>query len=410
MPIFDQTVLVLQEMSECPDPVSLEAFRLQQLSADETAGLEVHLHDCESCQTALQQLTATADQAELQLKFEVFSRPVQQAIDVPDFFEPGQIWLSKAELDLSEFYLDKPGNKLQSSFMRHFLIVETRQCSLGNPAYQRLNVMPISEHILMATEHDLILSHSPFGLPIMCEIWNESTLLALHLSQFLGSIEPAQFRQVLKMRELFVQAQPLIGSNLPRGGQILNPEGPHARFQQFERQQVSYLQAPLQALLQLEAFSQNCFLHIAKQTLKKTSSGVRHPLVPPSIKSFEAEPVLAASNDLTESQLVEKGPLKERLELNSELVLDIWVEGNNLELYCHTLLGEDVAGLEVSLFNQQHQPECYLTDGYGGVFIPLSHFPAEEKQLLYFHLSWQSQELRLVYPFELIERVQPEHE
>jgi len=407
MRIFETFYTAYEELLNCPDPFSLEAYRIGELPVEEHTDIYTHLQDCAACQQALEHLQQNPEP----FGFEQTHLPPSQAPlslpPPPAAFASGQIWLSKSALALQRYHLGTPdAEPVNASYMRHFVIIACGKKSFGNADYQRLTVCPLSEMIALASDQDLILPESehPLGCTLMAEVWNQQTLLALHLSDYLGQLSDTALTQLQRMSELQSGGQPLQGSGLPRGGTPEAEHAPHLRFKALETEQALYLGQPVQALQALEAFTRDCFIEVSRQTLRKQfKPGLHSPLVPPGRMPKPAETLLAASSQTESEAPAEAEIFKEQLQLHTDVLLDIWLEGPNLELYCHTLEGKDIAGFTLMFIDRSGQRQSLRTDDFGALFVPLNQFQAQEPTLLYLTLNWQSQTYQYVYPFILKE-------
>lgn len=403
MKLFDSILNAYQEMLDCPDPISLEDYRLGELSTEESDEIKTHLEQCAHCQLALQQLNNFESSTLVSEPTNLVSFVSQAELPSPVEFKAGQIWLSKAELDLNAFHLNAQKQVIVASLMRTFLILECGKKSFGNRDYQSLTVSPISEFIELATEHDYILSDqdSGFGVPMMIELWNSQQVLSLQLERCIGELSEHHLVAVQQMRKLILNQESLIGSGLPRGGQIQDQAGPHAKFQQREKEQGRYLHIPVEALASLESFSSQCFIEIARRQLsKKSEPGLCSPLIPPSIGQMKQKTVLAAASEDSSTQS-EAQMFKDRLQLSEDIILEVWLESPHLEFFCHTLEGHEIEGLEVKWIDSNGNWHTLRSDEFGSLYLPLEQLMMGVNTLLYFSLDWQQTSIKYVYPLLL---------
>ncbi|HEY9838816.1 MAG TPA: zf-HC2 domain-containing protein [Candidatus Obscuribacterales bacterium] len=359
------------QMLACPDPLLLEDFRLGQLEAGEQAAVQGHLDGCAACRQRLHHLQQTPAKA-----FGGTEPPPAAAVPEaasgshPAGFAMGQIWSTRAELQLADFGLPDRGTPVKAGFLRLFVIVGIGPLQLGR--FQELSLCPLSEFSDLASDRDLLLDAqaTPFDEPLMLETWNTVPALALQLESCHGALAAEALAQLLGM----LQGQP---GSARRGGKLISEEGPHARFQAHEHAQVAYLAEPLRALAELRRLSSQYLLRVTPKGLQPPTGALPPISVFPSRLEKRRDQVLAAASDATAGEAA-KPAFKERLELAPDCLLELWVEGGNLEFYAHSSEQLPLTGLQISYPDAQGQLQTLLSDRLGTAFIPLNQLATGE--------------------------------
>lgn len=361
------------QMLDCPDPLAFEDYRLGLSEPAERHKLTVHLEGCERCRQLLEQLTLLPDSlSELseQLPAAVAQAEPETGLERPKP-APGQIWSSRAVFDLAAAGLPVTDEAVaKASFLRLFVITGLGPRRLGR--FQILQLCPITELTELASDRDLMLTEADttFEEPVMIESWNRLDALAEHLESCLGEISPRALTQLSDM------LAGLPGESL-RGGQIISPEGPHARFQARDREQVAYLNLPIQALEQLCRYSSRYLLRIEPKTGLSPATGQAPPtpLFPARLQQGPDRVLAASSSD---SSLAPAAHWKETLQLSDELLVDVWLEGSNLEFYAYTVEQMPLSGLNISVPDAQGALRELVSDELGTAFISLTEISSGE--------------------------------
>lgn len=377
------------QMLACPDPLLLEDFRLGRLEAGPRASVQAHLGGCAACRERLRQLEALPASGAVEPDSE--SRPAE-ASELPAETRPafalGQIWSTVAELDLSAHGLPAAA-PVKAGFLRLFVITALGPRHFGS--YQELSLCPLNELSELASATDLLLEgpDTPFDEPMMLETGNCVQALGLQLERHHGELAPRALADALAL----LAGTP---SQARRGGKILSPEGPHARFQALEQSQLAYLAVPLAALAELRRLSSRYLLAISPKGLRPPATETPpSPLFAARRPRREPDRVLAAATaepSLTETPLQ---PWKETLVLSETLLVDLWVEAGNLEFFAYTPEQLPVPRLRIGYPDAAGALQSLDCDELGTAFVPLSELGRGE--LL---LSFERGELRKLMPIQ----------
>lgn len=403
---FQAYVTTYGQSLSCPDPLMLYDYGAQALAADARAEVESHLAACPACReilAELQQIPCESVEIALPESLPTLNREPAQAAIRPLLLQPGQVWLLKGAIDLAQQGLPTPPQgpaTLETGYLRLVVITTVGKKHLGKATFQELGICPISEELLMASARDLVLespSLSALG-PCMIETWNPQTILALQLQDCLGSLSAQELMQLQGLIEA-ASAEPFVApAGIPHGGEIAHPAGPHDQFHTLEHNQAACLNLPYQALQSAIKEMRPYLAEIGKGRLKAASSD-KAPKWLRIPRSYQPElpsaTVLAAS--AAEEAAPETAALNQRelFRLLEDMLLEIWVEGENLEFYCRRAQGEDLEGLSIRYTDAAGQELQTRTDELGTAFIPLENFPQGEAVLLEF--GWQEQSWN--YPF-----------
>ncbi|MEZ0368915.1 MAG: zf-HC2 domain-containing protein [Candidatus Sericytochromatia bacterium] len=404
---FQAYVTSYRQMLGCPDALTLYEYQAQSLDPHSQQELEAHLSACPDCQATLASLEDLPPEA-LDIALPSSMPTLSAAEPLPETQslapETGQIWLLKQRIDLREQNLPVPDNSpgvLDAGFLRLAVITRVGKTHLGKGNFQELEICPLSEELLMASAWDLLLEQpsAPGLAPCMLEAWNTQTILSLQLQECLGSLNGQELSQLQTLISAWQSQTPLTDAELPRGGTVVDPTGAHTQFQHLDREQAALLALPYQALLSGMKELRPFLAEVGRGRLKAAphSEKIPHWLNPPPryFGDQKSAPVLAASVTHETEQIEEASSEKELLRLKEDLLLEIWVEGPNLEFYCRRERGEDIAGLSIRYPNTQGAQEEILTDELGTAFIPVESFPSGEPIGLEF--VWQGQSW--TYPF-----------
>lgn len=357
-------------MLTCPDPLQLEDERLGLLSEPESQALQEHLAGCATCREQLARLgqslplpSTKATEIPAVTPFKASTAAASASL------APGQIWSTRAELDLQAHALPA-AQTVRAGFLRLFVVIGLGPLHAGR--FQEVRLCPVTELTELAGDKDLLLEPADSSLEeeLMIETWNLSSALAMHLQSCVGELKPDALAQL----RLMLQDQPF---SAKRGGQIISPDGAHARFQALDRDQVAYLAQPLEALARLMQLARPHLLKVTPKGLQSaTSTPVPHPLFGRR-QGQTPDRILAASAGETPTGQ-EPQACKERLEFAPDCLLELWSEGSNLELYAHTSEQQPLIGLQLSYPDAQGQPQTLETDHFGTAFVPLAEVAAGE--------------------------------
>lgn len=378
----------------CPDPLLLEAYRSASLDSAERVKIQTHLEHCPACQAAL---TALQDHSEL--TFDLPEAPPQleplpaqtQTLSAqahPPHLQVGQIWNTPAHLDLATVHLAATG-QVHASLQTLFVLTQIGPWHLGR--YRELQVCPLSELVHLASSEDLLLQgdDTPFDEPLMLECWNAQPALDCHLGQYWGQLSDSAQADL----QAFLAGQPL--PEAKRGGTIISEQGPHARFRHLERASLAYLAEPLQALQTLKSLTQSQLLKIRPKGFQTPQPQTKPQTKPQTPAHFLArllpsgpqDSVLAAASSSFEAAASLNWDQKERLQLGAEagsqLQVELWLEGENLEFLATTLEQEPVSGLQIQYSAPQARLQQIETDALGTAWIPLSELFPEESLLVF---------------------------
>ncbi|PKL77653.1 MAG: hypothetical protein CVV27_04870 [Candidatus Melainabacteria bacterium HGW-Melainabacteria-1] len=377
------------QMLDCPDPLLLEAYRTEQLSGSQVQDVQTHIVACAACRLRLEHLTQTpALSAEGTPPAPTTGADAESSLPA---VAPGQIWSTRAQLKLSDWGLpDSDANPVEAGFLRLFVLTAIGPCHFGR--YQEVSLCPLTELTDLASAQDLILAEgqSPFGEPLMLESWNQAPALTLQLERCHGMLSNGVMQDLQHM----LQDQP---SSARRGGRVISSEGPHARFQVRERAQLAYLAAPLQALAELRRLSAAYLLRISPKGFQLSGAQPAPSSLFAVRRTQARDRLLAASTDLTSPAAAEP-LLRDSLMLTEDLLLELWVEGENLEFYACSSEQRPLTGLSISWPDRQGQVQCLLTDALGTAFVPLAEL-ARGEILLMFELQQPS--VRKLLPIAL---------
>lgn len=356
-------------MLGCPDPLQLEDDRLGLLSEPESQALQAHLAGCAACREQLARLTQSAP------------LPSTKATEIPAVtpftaptaaasasLAPGQIWSTRAELDLQAHALPA-AQTVRAGFLRLFVVTGLGPLHAGR--FQEVRLCPVTELTELAGDKDLLLEPGDSSLAeeLMIETWNLSSALALHLQSRVGELSPEALAQL----RLMLRDQPF---SAKRGGQIISPDGAHARFQVLEREQAAYLAQPLQAVVRLMQLARPYLLKVTPKGLQGSPPTAPHPLFAQR-QGQAPDRILAASAGETPT-VQEPQAWRESLALAPDCLLELWIEGPNLEFYAHTSEQQPLIGLELSYPDAQGQLQTLDTDSFGTAFVPLAEVAAGE--------------------------------
>lgn len=376
-------------MLSCPDPMLLEAFYSRQVPADASARIEAHITLCPDCQRHLDSFTDLAD------AFEISATPLDQDAEILAIpsekvpLKPGQIWSTRASLPLTELGLPLVAQeRVEASFMRLFVVLSLGPLHLGQ--FREVLLCPVTEWQELASAEDVMLAAAESSLdePVMIEVWNAVPALAVHLEQYLGEITPDALLQLRQM-------QAGGSGEFARGGKIISDVGPHARFQALERSQVAYLQQPLAALAALTKLSQAHLLRVTPAGF--TASAAAPSALFPRRRHRSQDRTLAASAEATLSSPAQAW--KETYDLAADRLLDIWIEGDNLEFYAYTAEQQPLPNLQITYPNRQERLKTLETDELGTAFVAFAELMAGQ-MLLSFHLPETGTILWLPLQFE----------
>lgn len=387
---FGQFIEHYAQMLDCPDPLSLAAFALNQLPAEQERKLQAHLTDCQACQTALNHLNKTAATGQIPYDFNQdasLAAELDQTPATPQALAPGQIWSTYAQFDLKAHGLPVGQQALvEADFSRLFVITALGPKHLGR--FQEVTLCPLSEQTELSSEQDLLIAaaDNPFDETLMLESWNPQQALSLQLEHYHGQLSA----KILADLDALQQAKP---NSARRGGKIISERGPHARFQELERQQNAYLAKPLQALHELERLSRSYLLQISPKGLTQPQSQISPSVLFPQRQGRQQDRILAAASSTLERE--QTADNKETLLLNQDLCLDLWLEGQNLEFYSYTSEHQPVSGLLIDFTDAQGYLQTLVSDQLGTAFLPLATL-LEGASLLGFR--YPSQDLALLYP------------
>lgn len=358
---FSHRLDAYAQMVSCPDPLALDEFRMRP-EAPEFAAIQAHLAGCQLCQKSL---TALASTPEMPLREDLASAvsplPVPPPLSPPPL-AVGQIWSTHAQLALARVGLPElQAEPVMASFARLFVIAALGLRHLGR--YPEVTLYPLNDFTDLASQHDLFLNpeDTPFDEPLILETAAATPALALHLEQYHGDVSP----QVLAALQALEQRQE---PSLRRGGTILSPDGPHARFQRLEALQLAYLAVPLQALNQLKHAAARALVGIHPKGLRLPAAPPQHPLLA-TWQPQASDRTLAAASEA----LASDSPLAAltTLRLNSQLLVDLWTEGEHLEIYAHTHEQQPVPELAISYPDPSGQLQQVVTDSLGTAFVAL---------------------------------------
>lgn len=404
---FQTYVTTYGQMLNCPDPLTLLDYQAQALDEGACADIDAHLAACPACREALvafQELPAESFEVHLPERLPTLADEPDRGETRPLTLQAGQIWLLKGRIDLADHALpaSQQGERvIDSGALRLVVLTDTGKKHLGKAAFQELSVCPISEEILMATDRDLVLespSLSALG-PCMIETWNPQIILALQLQDWLGDLSAQELIQLQALIGAASAAPFVVPAGVPHGGEVVRSEGAHARFQALEQDQASRLNLPYQALQTALKEIRPYLAEIGKGRLKAAASPEKAPQWLHLPRRYQREqqiaPVLAASSSQEAAAEPEASGAKEVFRLLDDVLLEMWVEGENLEFYCRHERGEDLAGLAIRYADVSALEQELLTDELGTAFIPLREFSPGEPTLLEF--SWQNQVW--TYPF-----------
>lgn len=318
----------------------------------------------------------------------------------------GQVWLLKSEVNLTDYALpsgDKP--LLETSWLNLVVITQIGKHHLGKADFQEIQIAPLSEELLMASSWDLLLENPSLESlgPSMIEIWNRQPILALQLEQCLGELNALEKTQVQTLATHWETQTPVQDPQLPVGGTVLSKTGAHQQFQNSDRQQAQKLTQPFQALQQGLQSLRPLLVEVSHRGFKAAPGTEKLPhwlnLPKPYRPSQSAAPLLAASSTEAPTQEQTKQQ-KQAFRLTDQLLLEMWVEGPNLEFYSRLEGGDDVEGLGIWYADKQGIQRQIITDELGTAFLALDSLPVNEPLLL--ELTWESQSWHyaFVYPGE----------
>lgn len=388
------------QMLGCPDLLSWEAYSDQRLSAEDQQELKDHLESCPHCPQLLQVLaTEKLSLPEIsEHELPIHTPEPQPSLEKPAELALGQIWSTQAELCLSDYDLPAEGSPVVAGFLRLFVIVELQERVFGQARFQLLRLCPLTELQDLATAQDWLLSaaDTPFDEPLMLELWNTQTALALHLEDYWGQLSETVLAQLPAV---------LAGQQAPpqHGGHPLDAQSLHLQFQQLESQQTAYLAQPVQALQRLQALSVPFMVQVTPQGLKPpqqlTSPSSLFPRRQSGSSSELQERLLAASSQAPVSDPPATAPSawKELLQLDQALSLEIWLEGKNLEFYASEA-EQPYAGLEIYYTDRQGQWQCLRSDSLGSAFLPVTALYAGHSLLTFVRQQEQQSPKRFLYP------------
>lgn len=372
------------QMLACPDPLLLEDFRLNQLSDSQYKEVQAHLETCPLCRTQLARLSDAILTVSPELMVQV-PRNASAPADLKSFHsvrsasalsvQIGQIWTTYAELSLAGQGLPSETEQVvRAGFLRLFVVAGIGPLHLGR--YQEVSLCALNELSDLATEQDLLLpaEATPFDEPLMLECGNMAPALTLHLESCLGELSP----DALVQWQAWLAGQP---SQARRGGKVLSPDGPHARFQALERQQLAYLAIPLQALKRLQNLSHGYLLRITPKGIQPPATQRPENPLFPNRRERQQDRILAASSSEAQAldpSLAQPSAWKQSLELAPDCLLDVWVEGANLEFYAYSSEQIPLTGLMISLPDHEGALQTLETDDLGTAFVPLHQLASGE--------------------------------
>jgi hypothetical protein len=359
---FSHRLDAYAQMLSCPDPFVLDEFRMQP-DAPEFAALQAHLAGCPLCQKSLTALATTPERPlSDESRFETVAPSSQPlALSLPPL-AVGQIWSTQAQLLLARVGLPElQSDPIEASFARLFVIAAVGVRHLGR--YLELSLCPINDFTELASEHDFFLEpeDTPFEESLLLEAGAITPALAQHLDQYHGEVSP---RVLTAIQTLLQQQVP----SLRRGGTILSPEGPHARFQRLEASQLAYLAIPLQALAQLKRSAARALVAITPKGLLLPPAPPQHPLLALWQPQASDRTLAAASEAISAESPVSAVTT---LRLTPQVLVDLWVEGAHLEIYAHTPEQLPVSNLRISYPDSAGQLQQVATDGLGTAFVAL---------------------------------------
>lgn len=359
---FSQRLDAYAQMVSCPDPFVLDEFRMQP-DAPEFAALQAHLAGCPLCQKSLAALAATPEHplSEALLAETVVPIPQPLAFTLPPL-AVGQIWSTHAQLVLARVGLPElQPEPVEASFARLFVIVAVGFRHLGR--YSEVSLCPINDFTELASEHDFFLEpeDTPFEESLLLETAAIIPALALHLEQYHGDVSPRVLAALQGLQQQQVPA-------LRRGGTIMSPEGPHARFQRLEASQLAYLAIPLQALAQLKQSAARALIAITPKGLLLPPAPPQHPLLATWQPQASDRTLAAASETISAESPVSAVTT---LRLSAQVMVDLWVEGAHLEIYAHTHEQQPIAALQMTYPDPAGQLQQLATDSLGTAFVTL---------------------------------------
>lgn len=368
-------------MVHCPDPLLLESFRLGQADPGAAEAVQQHLQTCAACQQALMALTQTeslllppSEAAEAVLSAAADAVFSTDSADSP-VLQPGQIWSTHALLDLTLPGLAPAGTApVSAGFARLFLVTALGPLQLGR--FREVTLCPLSEWTELVSAQDLILppEDNPFEETLVLQTWNQAQALALHLEQYHGALPPSVWMPLQTWLAAKDTGAPL-PAGIQQGGQLISAQGPHAAFQQTEREQLAYLQLPLAALATLRRQASACLLRVSPQGLLPPPAAAPEPALFAPFYDAADLPVLAAATAAPEAPEKPVQRYIHRLQLSEQLRLDLWLAGSQLAFYAYTHEQLPLAGLEIFVPTRDEGCELLITDALGTAALDSRQLP-----------------------------------